>query len=135
MNNEQLVYENEANALSKYLVGKECSSVIADSFAEAVQKSDVQLNAAQERTYRKMLRSKFFMRAIDGGLAFTNKQSLLRKRIFIMLCLLECSIEHHPYFLPRDRNPFYFLKIGVEVTYNFMVAIAGVFIIKIFSIE
>jgi hypothetical protein len=135
MTERLVVYENEANALSRYLVGKNCSSKIAEDFAEAIVKLDVQLTASQERTYLKMLRSIFFMRAVDGGLAFTNKQSLLRKRIFIMLCLLECTVEFNPYFLPISRSPFYFVKIGLEVAYNFLAAIIGIIIVKIFSIE
>ena len=135
MSTVALVYANEADALSRYLVGQPCRAEVAADYALAVAKLNIAFTDEQAATYQKMLGSRFYMRTIDGGLAFTNPQSLLRKRIFTMLCLLEATPHYTPYFLPQQRNWTYFFGIGFKVAYAFYTAIAGVIIIKLFKIE
>jgi len=129
------LYTNEAERLSLYLIGKPCNSNVTEGYADAVTKLDMALTPVQEQTYKRMVGWRFYMRAIDGGLAFTNRESVLRKRIFVMLCLLESSKYNTEYFLPRKRSPFYFFGIGFNVAYAFFTAIIGVLIIKLNNIE
>jgi hypothetical protein len=130
-----VVYANEVDALSHYLVGQPCRAEVAADYALAVSKLNIILTEQQAATYQKMLRSSLYMRAIDGGLAFTNPQSLLRKRIFTMLCLLEATPHYTQYFLPQKRSWLYFFGIGFKVAYAFFTAIIGVIIIKLSKIE
>lgn len=129
------LYSNEAESICRYLIGHACNKDIKDGYADAVAKLNMALSPKQEKIFKRMLAWRFYMRAIDGGLAFTHRESLLRKRIFVMLCLLEASKYHTDYFLPRKRSPFYFLGIGLNVAYAFFTAIIGIIIIKLNNIE
>lgn len=129
------LFDNEPDKLSLYLVGKPCTPDIKQAFADAVTKLDVTLTPNQEKLYRRMLSSKFTLRAVDGGLVFVNRDSVLRKRIFVMLCLLEASTEYTEYFLPQKRNWLHFFYIGIITSWAFFTALLGILIIKLAKVE
>lgn len=129
------IYDNEADRLSMYLVGKPCTPDVKEAFANAITKLDITFTPNQEKLYRSMLRSKFTLRAVDGGLLFVNRDSMLRKRIFIMLCLLEASKDYTAYFLPQKRNWLHFFYIGIITSWAFFTAIVGILIIKTANVE
>lgn len=129
------VFPNEAQILSQYLIGKNCSDEVAKDFSSAVEKLNIELNDVQQRTYQRMLNSPFLLRSIDSGMALTKSQSLIRKRIFVLLTLLECTKENTEYFLPQKRSPFYFFLIGLRVTKAFLFAAVGLILIKIYPVE
>ncbi|HRG89540.1 MAG TPA: hypothetical protein PLW44_11005 [Chitinophagales bacterium] len=129
------VFEGEAQILSHYLIGKNCSAAVAADFELAVSKLNITLTEAETNVYRKMLASGFIMRSVDSALALTKSQSLIRKRIFVMLALLECTTENTAYFLPQQRSIFYFFIIGLRVVRGFAFAILGLLIIKLLGIE
>ncbi|UPT67392.1 MAG: hypothetical protein M0D57_01505 [Sphingobacteriales bacterium JAD_PAG50586_3] len=129
------IYDNEADRLSMYLVGKPCTADIKEAFADAVTKLDITFTPNQEKLYSRMLSSRFMMRAVDGGLVFVNRDSLLRKRIFVMLCLLEASKDYTDSFLPQKRNWLHFFYIGIITSWAFFTAIVGILIIKTANVE
>lgn len=129
------VFDGEAQVLSRYLIGKNCSAAIAADYAAAVSKLNITLTDTEANAYRKMLASGFVMRSVDSALALTKSQSLIRKRIFVMLALLECTTENTRYFLPQPRSIFYFFIIGLRVVRGFAFAIIGLLIIKLLGIE
>ena len=128
-------FDNEPDRLSNYLVGRTCTPEIKEGFADAVAKLDIQFTPKQEKLYKSMMGSTFTLRAIDGGLAFVNPHSVIRKRIFIMLCLLEASTENTDKFLPVKRNWLHFFYIGLLTAYGFFTALIGILIIKSSGIE
>jgi hypothetical protein len=128
-------FDNEPDKLSMYLVGKPCTQAIKEAFADAVIKLDITFTPNQEKLYRSMLRSKFTLRAVDGGLLFINRDSVLRKRIFVMLCLLEASKDYTEYFLPQKRNWLHFFYIGIITSWAFFTALLGILIIKSAKVE
>ena len=128
-------FEGEAQILSRYLIGKDCSAAVAADFALAIDKLNINLTEAETNAYRKMLASGFVMRSVDSALALTKSPSLIRKRIFVMLALLECTTENTSYFLPQPRSIFYFFIIGLRVVRGFAFAIIGLLIIKLLGIE
>lgn len=129
------VFEGEAQILSRYLIGKDCSTAVATDFELAISKLNITLTDAEAKAYRKMLSSGIIMRSVDSAMALKKSQSLIRKRIFVMLALLECTTENTSYFLPQPRSIFYFFVIGLRVVRGFAFAILGLLIIKLLGIE
>jgi len=129
------VFPEEAHSLSFYLVGRSCAVSVADDYALAVSVLGVNLNLVQEKMYVRMLKSRLLMGAIDGGLAFVKRDSALRKRIFVMLCLLEASPLYTESFLPRKRSFMYLLALGLKILCSFGMALVGALIIKLKKIE
>ncbi|HLP21885.1 MAG TPA: hypothetical protein VK174_16340, partial [Chitinophagales bacterium] len=116
-------------------IGKDCSPAVAADFALAVDKLDIHLTDTEQNAYKKMLDSSLLLRSVDSAMAITKSQSQIRKRIFVMVALLECTTENLEYFLPQQRSVFYFFIIGLRVVRGFMFAILGLIIIKLLGIE
>ncbi len=62
-----------------------------------------------------MLRSRFAMGAIDAGLALVKPSSTIRKRIFIMLSILEASPHHTGHFLPEPFKTYNLIKMVLRM--------------------
>ncbi|MCW3125431.1 MAG: hypothetical protein JWO03_1089 [Bacteroidetes bacterium] len=128
------IADNEAQVLSRYLIGEKCSDQTVYHYTEAVQKMNAVLNESQMKTWRSMLRSLFYLKLIDSGLALTNPQSPLRKRIFIMLALLESSPDHVRYFLPQERSIWYLIPLGFRAGMSALYGIFGFFSVKLLGV-
>jgi hypothetical protein len=129
------ISDNEAQVLSQYLIGESCSEQTIHHYTEAVNKLNAALNEAQQKTWRSMLGSNFYLKLIDSGLAISNPQSALRKRIFIMLTLLESSPDHVQYFLPQERSIWYLIPLGFKAGLSAMYLVVGTIAVKALSIH
>jgi hypothetical protein len=126
--------ERESQALSKYLIGQPCPPQITERYAEAVNKLYAALTAGEQKTWDKMMAYGFYLKLIDSGLAIVNPQSALRKRIFIMLTLLEATPDFTAYFLPQQRSIFYLVVLGCRMSFSALYMICGVITVKLLSI-
>ena len=124
------IVSNEAQVLSKYLIGESCSDDTVRHYAEAVNKLNAILNESEQKTWNQMLGSSFYLKLVDSGLAIVNPQSPLRKRIFIMLTLLESSPDHVKYFLPQDRSIWYLIPLGFRAGLSALYLILGVMLVR-----
>ena len=130
MTNNAEIFPEEAQVLSRYLVGEKCLPEIESRYKDAISKLQVNLNDRQKQTWQRMLLLRFYMKLIDSGLAVAEPDSLLRQRIFIMLCLLETSPAYTEYFLDRERNAFYLVQLFLKMTLSGFFLIAGTIIVK-----
>lgn len=129
------IEKNETDTLSYYLTERPCPESVAADYILAVKKLNIVFSEKQYSTWKKMMRSRFFLRAIDSGLALVNPSSLLRKKIFVMLCLLEADKNNVDLFLPKKRNMFYFITLFLSLSRAIFFAISGIFIVKIIDIK
>jgi hypothetical protein len=125
----------EAQVLSKYLVGQPCSEVMVKHYAGAVSKLYATLTDTEQKTWDRMLRSRLYLKVVDSGLAIVSPQSALRKRIFIMLALLEASPDFTAYFLPQERSIFYLIPLGLRTGMSAIYLAAGVLLVKVLGIR
>jgi len=125
----------EAERLSRYLIGNPCSMSDAADYFEAVSVHGATLNAQQQRLWKRMMRSGLLLRTVDAGLALTAPSSMVRKRIFIMFCILETSPRHVDNFLPIDRSPFYIMAIGLRAVRAVIAAVFGVAVVKVMGCD
>ena len=130
MENEINIVTNEAQAISQYLVGKTCSDQMALRYRDALTKLNATLTPEQEKTWAKMVNSKIYMKLMDGGLALASPQSALRKRVFIMLALLECSPEFTEFFLPQLRSIWYLIPLGFRAGMSAVYGVVGLMTVK-----
>ncbi len=130
-----LILPQEAEILSQYLIGADCTQEIADDFSKAVAELNISLTERQTKLYKQMLGSQFLLRAVDGGLVFIHPHSNIRKRIFTMLTLLEASKHYTAKFLPVERSPLYFIQIAFDVAWGFATAVLGILVIKLHGAE
>lgn len=120
----------EADALSRYLVGMTAPSPATADYWRAVDTLRADLDEQQREVWERMVSNMFILRCVDAGLALTFPSSPLRKRIFIMLAVLETEPSLADRFLPRDRSPFHILLIGLRGLRAVLCAVAGVLLVK-----
>ena len=128
------IASNEAQVLSKYLIGEKCTEDTIRHYIEAVHKLNAILNKSEQKTWERMMRSTFYLKLVDSGLAIVNPQSPLRKRIFIMLTLLESSPDHVKCFLPQERSFWYLIPLGFRAGLSALYLICGTVTVKFMKI-
>jgi len=129
------ITEREPQTLSKYLVGKECSSEMAQRYTNAVNKINAGLSTSDQSRWNRMLSNVFYLKMVDSGLAVTNPQSPLRKRIFIMLAILEASPDFTESFLPQKRSIFYLIPLGFRAGLSALYLVFGTLFVKVSKIN
>lgn len=122
---------DEAQRLSKYLTGRRCSMEDAADYFKAVKTHGAILDATQKRLWRLMMRSSFVLRIVDAAFVFTSPASVIRKRIFIMFCVLETSSQFSDIFLPVNRPRIYMLTVALRAFRAVLACVAGVVFVKL----
>lgn len=126
---------DEADRLSRYLIGRSCPEEIENRYRDAVHKLNATLNPVEQKIWNRMMASGIYLKLVDSGLAVASPQSPLRKRIFIMLALLETNTNFTEFFLPQPRNLFYLVPLGFRTGLSALYLIAGMIVVKVSKIR
>jgi hypothetical protein len=124
------IRDEETKILTQYLVGKKCTSEASIHYAEAVHKLNASFTTREQKTWDAMLSNRLYLKLVDSGLAISSPQSPLRKRIFIMLAILEASPDYTAYYLPQERSLFYLIPLGFRAGLSAIYLILGTMIVK-----
>jgi hypothetical protein len=123
--------ELEARIFGKYLIGKEISETVIPLYKKAHVKSHFKFYDDDSRILKFLLKYPSLAGIIDGGLALHNRDSVIRKKIFYMLAILETVPEYSEHFLSPKlsvRSTLEFLLFGIRGVYRM---ILGYFLVKI----
>jgi hypothetical protein len=125
----------EADALAYYLIDAECPAASSVDYERALIAHGAKLLPREQKVWLLMVRYPLFMRCIDAALALQSPSSTIRKRIFIMLCMLETEpgLCHH--FLPVNRPPGHVFFVGLRGFRAVMAAIAGLLMLRIYRLH
>jgi hypothetical protein len=94
--------EKEAEIFSKYLVKSSVSGELKKRYVLACQKLKPSGNLRDEKILSFAVRNPFFLPLLDAGLTFSKHKSLLRKKIMIMLAILETTPEYYEAFTTKN---------------------------------
>ena len=103
--------EFEAKILSRYLIKRWPTQQAVSLYADAIKKLELSTTSQETKVWDFALKHSWCIGLIDAGLAISSPNNNLRKRILIMLAILETQIEYHPFFLPMQRHRMYVLII------------------------
>jgi hypothetical protein len=92
---------------------------------------NIPLSEYEQLLWNTMLKSKWKMACIDGGLALQEPGNKVRRKIFTMLAILEASPNYTYYFFSRNFSFFYLFQIGLVSIRSVLRAIIGLIFIKI----
>ena len=121
----------EAETFGYYMLKKKPSAFVVDLYNQAMDKLKINVEGKDMKLLNFMLRNKWSIGLIDAGLAFTNPHSVIRRKLLIMIAILECQPEYCPMFLTKNEKPVYILYIiwcGIRAV---MKTIAGIILLKI----
>jgi hypothetical protein len=127
----EMNYFREAEILSQYLIGQLPAEKEKMLYADAMQKLDISFSHAEEKQWRFLMKNKLLIPFIDSALAVKNPSSSIRRKIFIMLAILEASPNYTEYFLPKKHSPIYMVKIFFVGIRAITRRILGLFLLKL----
>jgi hypothetical protein len=93
--------------IGRYLLGKPPGSGSIALYEKAAHHRHLLFSAREKRYWNKCLRFPLLLPFIDAALAISDSRSPVRRKVLIMLAILESDREYHTYFLPRRRSVFY----------------------------
>ncbi|MDP4267372.1 MAG: hypothetical protein Q8880_08055 [Bacteroidota bacterium] len=111
----------EAEIIAKYLIGENIDERVIELYHEGLNKRKIVLNHQEERLWRIVMRFPILIGFVDGGLYFIHPTSSIRKKLYLMLAILETSPLCCNYFLSRKFSKFYILKLilsGIRGVYR-----------------
>ncbi len=124
------VYMFEAEQIGNYLLGIAVQDSEKYTYADAMQKLNIQFSNYEQALWNNMLKGKERMAFIDAALAFKEPNNNARRKIFTMLAILEASPNYTSYFLSRNFSFFYLFKIGAVGIRAIFSVMIGIFIIN-----
>jgi hypothetical protein len=103
--------EQESVIICRYLTGRDPGEKATALYCGAHNRLPLQLSAKEAATWQHCLSSPFVLGSVEAALAIKNPDSLIRKKILLMLAILESTPAFHDFFLPQKRSAFYLFKL------------------------
>jgi len=125
----------EASKITRYLLSTSLEEKEACLYANAIKKMDVSLDANERKIFEIMLSSNWKMAVIDAALALRNPQSVIRKRLFVMLSILETSPNYTDYFLSKRNTVKDYVLVCFSGIRSIIRGLIGIFILKIINLN
>ncbi len=126
--------KDEAQALTKYLIGENATKEVVDLYTLALGRIDITLSRKELKRWDKMIKNAFLLKVIDSGLAILDKCNPIRKRIFLMLAILEAQPNYCTHFFQKKRKSWYLLNFFYRGVVSVFYLMIGVLYLKLFKI-
>jgi hypothetical protein len=101
--------EKEARTFAHYLVRKQPSAQAIRLYQTAMQTSKP--DDADQKLLLFVVSHPSSIGLIDAGLVFHRPSSEVRRRLYVMLAILEASPDHSDLFIPKRHSPLYIFVI------------------------
>ncbi|WP_299246643.1 hypothetical protein [uncultured Aquimarina sp.] len=122
-------YNEEAKKITWYLISAPLQDEEALRYVEAMSLLKIELNHYESILFSNMLENKWRMASIDAALALKDPNNNVRRKLFVMLAILEASPNYTKYFLARDFSVFYYFRLILISFRSVIRAILGLIIL------
>ncbi|MEI8202982.1 MAG: hypothetical protein WCH34_08220 [Bacteroidota bacterium] len=126
--------KDEAQVLTKYLIGENTTSEVVDLYTLAIGCLNISFTKNEQNQWDKMMKNVFLLKVIDSGLAIIDKNNPIRKRIFLMLAILEAQPNYYNHFFQKERNSWYLLNFFYRGMVSVFYLVIGVLYLIFFKI-
>jgi hypothetical protein len=123
----------EAEIFGQYLLKRAPGEAAKTLYSQAISSTSVTIEINDQKLLRFVLHNTWSIGLVDSGLALLNPGSEVRRRLYMLFCILESSPEHHDLFLPKHRNSFYLLAVLFSGFHAVIKAIVGSVLVKIIA--
>ena len=122
--NESLLIK-EAKVFTQYLIGEEADEKSIQLYIQANKKLDIALTEKEAKRLKFLLNNHLFIGMADGALALTDRESGIRKKIYLLFSILESRPAFSSYFLPiENKAPILFIMgSGIRATWNTLIGL------------
>jgi len=128
-------FYQEASMITSYLLSVNVQRKEQELYASAMEKLAIQFSTYELKLWESMQSSTFKMACIDAGLALTEPNNNVRRKLFTMLAILEASPNYTDYFLSKNYSKLFPLKLIAVGIRSVCRAIVGLIIIKIIKFK
>jgi len=118
---------SEARAFGRYVLGREINDRAVNLYVRASERLGYDGDDPAVRFSRE---HRWSIGALDGALALTKRDALLRKKLLLMSAVLETQPEYCDSFLPRDRSPLYAFSVLIGASFGVLSAGIGVLMLR-----
>jgi hypothetical protein len=123
------ILEEEAKIFTGYLIGRDVSTQAIQIYKAAMSNSEP--NDTDKKLLRFMVSHPWSIGFIDAGLVFHDSYSEARRRLYVMLAILEATTENSDLFLTTKRGPFYIFVIAYTGVRAVFKAALGLLLVKV----
>ena len=109
--------KDEAQALTKYLIGENATKEVVDLYTLALGRIDITLSRKELKRWDKMIKNAFLLKVIDSGLA-----------------ILEAQPNYCTHFFQKKRKSWYLLNFFYRGVVSVFYLMIGVLYLKLFKI-
>lgn len=128
---EQHQHYLEADRIALYIVGKHAGESEKALYARAMRTLDPVMTEAESALWSSMVRSRRRMAWADAGLALLRPSSVIRRRLLVMVAILEASTAYADQFLPRRYPPIKAIGVAASAVRGAFRGVAGVLLVKL----
>lgn len=107
--------DQEANLLSSYLTNRLPTAAVLTLYKQALQKVPVEFNPKQKKVWEFCIKHQWSLQFVDAALAFDDQYHPIRKRIFVMLAILETQPAYNDCFLPRQQSTLFIFYLFLRL--------------------
>jgi hypothetical protein len=122
--------EMEARIFTKYLIAEDANEKVLFLYRDLHNKVHFEFDEKESKMYFFLLKHPAFLGIIDGGLALHDKNSIIRKKLFYLLAILETIPEYSNHYMIHEaslKDFLFFLLFGIRGVYRMILGYILVF--------
>jgi hypothetical protein len=106
--------ELQAEVFGRYLLGETPCPAAVKLYSDILEANPGDPDDKDKYLVDFALRHRRSIGLLDSGLAFTNPDAELRRRLHLMFAVLECMPEHAEHFIPREHRRSSLVSLGIS---------------------
>lgn len=122
--------DQQAQAFTHYLLKRPATTQALGLYEQAIN-NKVSIDKADHKLLAYIEKHPWSLGVIDAGLPYLKPYSEVRRRLYIMLAILEASPDYFDAFLPQKRSPLYLIYIAYSGLRAIAKAVLGLVLIKV----
>jgi hypothetical protein len=121
-------YRREAEVFGEYLLGEAPSAQAVTLYVQAMDKLNILVAGSDERLLRLVISNPWLLGLADSGLALVKPGSVIRRKLLVMLAILETMPAYTHLFFP---SPVPFINIFFAGCRAAIKAVFGAILVKL----
>jgi hypothetical protein len=123
--------EREAQVFGRHFIREQPTLQVIELYVRAMKHASSTPDKTERKLLNLMVHRPWTIGLVDSGLAVTNAQSEVRRRLYVMFAILESVPEYADKFLPKKRSPLYALFVLYACARSVVQAVIGIVLVKV----
>ena|SRR5690349_797067 len=120
-----LKQQDDADLMVRYLVGEPASANVIALYHRITQNFPEILSSKDRKLWNTCLHHPWLLPHIDAWLGFRAPNHPIRRKLFVMLCVLEMQPDYSKFFLPSHYSFLHLFRFGFTCLWAIVKIITG----------